>query len=454
MDRPSPNSSDTSSDVSPDFDLDFDSEVEEGAATASPESSETPESPESIESFDLDAIEELETEDIDLSLFGLDTEENQDLSEKEKRSLVKAKLASEIEEILKSDPGAAEYDEAVKRIVFLFRDIDKSLLGSIGALLCDIQIAPERIIRFLANEGIEIAAPVLERSPVLNEKEIHNVIYRNGSDHWQSVAKRVDLTDALINALAEKRDLETSIRLIENQKIKLTDKAFDYCLEISKKRNDLSNALAMRADIPERIVVDLYWQVSNDVREKLDSQYKIPKDKRQKALRGALKDFRENLGQIDDPTPTPLMKEISLRYKKNKKITSSVLVKTIFMGKPRFFIALFGEMAGLHDQIIYEAMSQKTGLFLALICRANEINKEDFISIFLKFRNLLEADRNVDSSELKSAIRNYEKVTQESAARIINKKIDDMEEQGFTGEVDEDDDFFDMMNDEDELPSS
>lgn len=435
MEKQSLNSADTE-EVASNISLDFDDGDDDFIAVDLADNE--------IASFDLDAIEELETDKIDLSLFGLDSEENELLSEKEKRKLIKNKLTDEIEEILRAEPGAAEYDEAVKRLVFLLRDIDKSLLGSIATYLCDIHIAPERIIRFLANEHIEIADCVLRRSPVLCEKEIQNVIYRNGSEHWQAIATRADLTRDIIDTLAEKKDSLTSVCLIRNDKITLTEKAFDYCVEISKKRNDLFDVLAMRPDVPDHVVVELYWQVSNDVRGKLDEQHKIPKEERQVALRGALQGFRENLSTIDNPAPTPLMKEISLRYKKNKKITPSILVKTIFMGKPRFFIALFGEMTGLHDQIIYEAMSQKSGLFLALICRANNINKEDFISIFLKFRNLLEADKNIDSSDLKNAIKNYERVTRESAARIINKKIDDIEEHGFNGEVDEDDDFFEI----------
>ncbi|GEM_PF-1707916 len=333
------------------------------------------------------------------------------------------RLTQGLQTIMDGARVGRDYDLAINSLLALFKDTEKHILKSLSMYLCHLQDVPDKIVKHLAYDALMVAEPMLEHSVCLSEKELLNIIFMKGAGYWKSIAKRTDLTDNLVETLAEKKDFVTSMNLLTNSGAKIGPRAFNHVRDLARKRNELSPIMAQRSDIPVAIALDIYWQVSNALREKLVVTHNIPKERLNEAFKSALKDFDDSLRGMDDPTPTPLMRELASSYQKAGKITTSMLVKTLFVGRARFFIALFSQMTGVHSKVIFEAMRQPGGRSIALLCRAHNVGKENFVSIFLKSRSLIHSRKAVDSTELHAAIRYFDRLDPAKARRIIETTL-------------------------------
>lgn len=71
----------------------------------------------------------------------------------------------------------------------------------VAELLADQRDAPESVIRMLARDIIEVAAPVLKRSMVLTHVDLLGVISAAGADHHRLIAARPELHRDVVKAL-------------------------------------------------------------------------------------------------------------------------------------------------------------------------------------------------------------------------------------------------------------
>ncbi|MCV0396160.1 MAG: DUF2336 domain-containing protein [Rhizobiaceae bacterium] len=79
----------------------------------------------------------------------------------------------------------------------------------VAAALSDGPIAPRALVRRLAEESVEIAAPLLARSPALSEADLVGIASRQGKAHLAAILSRATLTEGarlcILDAAARSR---------------------------------------------------------------------------------------------------------------------------------------------------------------------------------------------------------------------------------------------------------
>lgn len=88
----------------------------------------------------------------------------------------------------------------------LFDSVSKEALRYVAAALSESEFAPEGLVHRLADEAVDVAAPLLLRSSALNDVDLIALIGRHGVPHARAIARRADLNpviDDLIRALLE-----------------------------------------------------------------------------------------------------------------------------------------------------------------------------------------------------------------------------------------------------------
>lgn len=84
--------------------------------------------------------------------------------------------------------------------------------------LAQIEDAPRRLVLSLANEPVEISAPILLRSAVLRSEDLLDIISKNGIDHARAIARRQSDDPLLKNVLRSFNDpaIDRLLALQEN----------------------------------------------------------------------------------------------------------------------------------------------------------------------------------------------------------------------------------------------
>ena len=96
--------------------------------------------------------------------------------------------------------------DAIRRFeqlaIHLLPKISDNDRAYVASLLCGRDDAPPAVIRQLARDAIEIAGPILLRSPVLTTIDLLGAIAATGRDHHRLIAGRTDLGANVLRALA------------------------------------------------------------------------------------------------------------------------------------------------------------------------------------------------------------------------------------------------------------
>lgn len=85
----------------------------------------------------------------------------------------------------------------------LYDSVTTDTLRYVSAVLSECAVAPLTLIRRLADEAIDIAAPLLLKSAALSEVDLVGIIGRHGASHARVVAQRASLTPP-VASLVEK----------------------------------------------------------------------------------------------------------------------------------------------------------------------------------------------------------------------------------------------------------
>jgi uncharacterized protein (DUF2336 family) len=110
--------------------------------------------------------------------------------------------------------------------------------------------APKGLIRQLAADAIEVAAPILSRSSVLSEEDLVTIVHETGQAHIQAIAKRETVSERLSHAIVEKGDDDTVATLIRNDGAQLARSTYEQVARRAEDSEILQEPLVERADAP------------------------------------------------------------------------------------------------------------------------------------------------------------------------------------------------------------
>ena len=98
-----------------------------------------------------------------------------------------------------------------------------------------------------------------------------------------------------------------------------------------------------------------------------------------------------------------------------------MLVQLLRQGEISLFEAVLGLLTNLRDNLVRRLIYEPGGEGLAIACRAIDIDKAIFGSIFVLSRKARPGDQNVAKGETSRALTFYDQVDPEAAAVILNR---------------------------------
>ncbi len=85
----------------------------------------------------------------------------------------------------------------------LFDDVSVESRRYVAAALSECEYAPAALIRRLCEEPVDVAAPLLIRSPALSDVDLIALIGRHGLPHARAIARRRDLNPTIADLIRE-----------------------------------------------------------------------------------------------------------------------------------------------------------------------------------------------------------------------------------------------------------
>jgi uncharacterized protein (DUF2336 family) len=163
----------------------------------------------------------------------------------------------------------ALFDDVLQKLA---ADIEVNARAKLADQLADMDTAPPKLIRSLAfDDEIDVAGPVLARSPQLSDDDLVENATTKSQDHLFAIAQRLKLSEAVTDVLVDRGDQRVVHRVVKNKGARFSLAGYGKLTKRARYDRKLTLALGERSDIPRQYFLKLLEAASSTVRAKLEA---------------------------------------------------------------------------------------------------------------------------------------------------------------------------------------
>lgn len=301
------------------------------------------------------------------------------------------------------------------------------MLASHGA---ETAIVPASIVRKLAVDSIDIAAPFLKHSPQLNDADLLQVIGLRKLPHQLAIAERAALSEAVGDALVLTGNPDVVGVLLRNAGAKLSRRSIDKCTDLARQIQALRLPLIQRAEFTATDAARLMWWLPRELRQIIVARFGVPGGTTSNDMGKPLEiakapDHTANAQAVADmldrfmeKPPTEREADIAATWLHDRgAINPTLLVQVIRQRQPILYTALLAKVLRLPTTLIRKCITGTGGQLLAVLCKALSMDKSHFASTVMLL--CVNKKQEVSPAVLESALAAYDRLDTARAQAMI-----------------------------------
>jgi uncharacterized protein (DUF2336 family) len=322
----------------------------------------------------------------------------------------------------KQDKVLTERERALMSDILrkLIHDCEMAVRRDLAERLAKAPNPPHDLIVALANDDIEVAEPILMSSEVLRDTELIRVIRLRTQQHQLAIAMRRSLSEHVSDALVETGNVDVIKTLLENADAQISEATMEYLAEESRRVDTYQEPLLNRGDLKQELAERMYHWVSAALRSHILENFDIEPsrldDQLEDVAQAIARDPEQHQAEPDETRPATVL---ARRLVEKRKVTPDFLIQVLRQGEIRLFEALFGQMSGLKAPRLQGVLYDSGGEGLAIACRAMEMPKPTFATIFLLSRRGRPGTQFIDPRELSRALLIFDKMNPNAAVEVM-----------------------------------
>ena len=169
------------------------------------------------------------------------------------RAQVAAKFGRQFDELC----AAADQAVATAVLELLVRDLAVEVRQALASTVAASSRLPPEVARRLAGDAIEVADPILQRSPVLSDDDLVRVVRTNAMQYALAVAGRERLSELVSDALVDTGHAEVVARLVENAGASISQSTMRRVVEDFRGNEQVHARVIRRPELPYELVEQL-----------------------------------------------------------------------------------------------------------------------------------------------------------------------------------------------------
>ncbi len=292
------------------------------------------------------------------------------------------------------DPGnglkAGEQNIAADILSQVAAEVEREVRARLSHRLADLENAPVELIRQLANDEIEVARPLLERSGALSDRDLIDIINRHGKEHQLSVTQRAAVSAGVSDALVAKGGDEVVLSLLNNEGAAFSRDAMETIVERSEASEALQKPLLNRRDLPPDLMHNMFWWVSSALKKHILTTAQVD----EAAVDAMLADAQRGMGMKTDEDDDSLSRvERAVRRRMRLgQLNQDALVQYLRRGQVPEFIAALGYLTEVDPKTARRIVFTPGHEAVAVACRAKGFDLSTFSTIVLLLDGVSEDD--------------------------------------------------------------
>ena len=251
-------------------------------------------------------------------------------------ALARAYLYSDLSE---DDRAAAE-----GAMIMLLDDPSPLVRAALADALAASEWAPPAVILALASDQIDIAGPVLERSPLLMDADLVDMIATGGPAAQAAIADRGVLPAAVSAAIAEIGTAEACLILIENGCAEIAPFSLARVAERFGNLGAIREVLLARTDVPAATRQTLVAKLSETLADFVVAREWLSLERADRLIKDACEKATVTLAAT---APETEMQGLIRHLRESGQLTAGLILRALLSGNLVLFEETLAELSGL-----------------------------------------------------------------------------------------------------------
>jgi len=248
----------------------------------------------------------------------------------------------------------------------------------------DVADAPQRTLIRLAVDTIDVAEPVLTRSPALRDDDLEPIARTESQDHLLAIARRKTLSSRVTDILVQRGNDEVAGTVSGNEGARFSSAGFAGLASRAAKNVVILNRLVMRSDLPERIAEELMPVLARSIADKIaatDAESRVSARQMIDEARALLADRLRAAARRARPLAI-----LNDQVGRGNMTMAEAVVELADADELVDLAAFVGLRLGVHSETVVRNLFLGGEQTLMLMCRAAALDLDAFSAI-LRMRN-------------------------------------------------------------------
>lgn len=275
-------------------------------------------------------------------------------------------------------------------------EAERDIRHRLSERLADADWAPSALINIMALDEIDIARPIIARSPVLQDHDLIRLLVQATLEHQIEIARRPHLKAPVVEAIISRDEPAVLTALASNDTAEISPDAMGRLVNRSREVVALRSPLARHPRLSTDLAEQLYLLVGRALRDALTARFQLDAAKMQAAVNDALHAAHRgdaaapaDIGPVEvDEDREDMERSLIEKLDAAGQLRPGYLLRVLREGRLQLFVMALARLGKFESAQIRRAIDSGRPELLALACSAIGIDRSVFPTILEHVRQL------------------------------------------------------------------
>lgn len=325
--------------------------------------------------------------------------------------------------------GQADAEVVSDLFMTLVGQVESDIRRALSERLAEAEWVPPALINILALDEIEIARPIIAKSPLLKDQDLIRILVESTVEHQIEVARRPRVGATVVDTIIDRSEPAVLTALASNASADISEPGFKRLVEASRRVAALRAPLSRHPKLTEDLAQQLYHWVGQALRQAIGERFRIDTEALDQAIAVAVQSASCGPEAVSaapppvDPERDEMERRLIAKLDSAGQLRPGYVVRAAREGRISLFENALAVLGGYSIQSVRRAVASENAELLALACASIGIDRAVFPSMLVEIR-LRSGNRPGSPSKDAASLRLFDQGP-ESAARVLRRAFEE-----------------------------
>jgi uncharacterized protein (DUF2336 family) len=284
--------------------------------------------------------------------------------------------------------------------------------------LTDAKAVPDKILKALVVDDVEVAAPIMMSNEALLDVELIELVRHRALEHQLTLAMRRSAAE-VFSELALEAGGDVVKNLLASSDPAIVQATMGYLIDQARTVDSFQEPILRRQDLSDRLAKKMILWILAALRQHVLDNHDVDMIALDDCIEAVADELMIRIGQEKSADRNHPALDLAALMGQTGEITPRIMIQALRQGEIVLFTAMLAQLTGLRLTLIRRLLFEPGGEGLVVACRAIGFDKPAIASIFLLCRRARPSDWAADPRELSRVLSLFDRVQPTAAQAVI-----------------------------------